>query len=353
LLIISPIKPNKLFFDKHGRRHRLLGGINLVWLLIGISNLIVYQPTTYIATSDHDDVHIINRKIINSYAIQCLSYDIILGILGILSTLTAARSFPHRYITTNLKGESGTLSNHAIVTQSEMIEHSFYQIVNLCQAVYLHLITYWMATDASSSSVVSSMAYNSRLMLLLLVTLPWAVRRKFPVNSFSANWTTEQQQLNETSDKKVKAGTKRSSNNHINNMYRIKKWQYIFYKHVILHGLNISIAFPKGGISNFKYVDTDHLPLPLTTEWRIFWIALNTSYVMEFFLNSLVKRGILSQQYMMILNGLLMCSASLAAVCAISSVRLEAAMLSLLFNFGHRGHDVINTMTVACIVSYI
>ena len=77
-LIISPIKPHKLFFDKHGRHHRLLGAANLVWLLIGISNIIVYPPTTYIATSDHDDVHIINRKIINSYAIQCLIYDIIL-----------------------------------------------------------------------------------------------------------------------------------------------------------------------------------------------------------------------------------------------------------------------------------
>ena len=225
-----------------------------------------------------------------------------------------------------------------------MIEHSFYQIINLCQAVYLHMITYWMA---------SSVTYISRLVLLLLVTLPWAVRRKFPVNSFSANWTTKHQHQNEiTSDEKFKAGTKRSSNNHINNMYRIKKWQYIFYKHVILHGLNISIAFPKRGISNFKHIDPDDLPLPLTTEWRIFWIALNTSYVMEFFLNSLVKRGVLSQRYMMILNGLLMFSASLAAVCVIGSVRLEAAVLSLLFNFGNKGHDVINTLIVACIVSY-
>ena len=77
LLIISPIKPNKLFFDKHGRHHRLLGGINLVWLLIGISNLIFYQPLTYIATSNNDDDININRKSINSYAIQCLTYDII------------------------------------------------------------------------------------------------------------------------------------------------------------------------------------------------------------------------------------------------------------------------------------
>lgn len=271
LLIISPIKPNKLFFDKHGRSHRLLGAANLVWLLSGILNIIVYQPIT---SSNNDDDININRKIINSYAIQCLTYDIILGILGILSTFTAAKNFPHKYITTNLKGESGTLSNHAIVTQSEMIEHSFYQIINLCQAVYLHTITYWMA---------SSVTYISRLVSLLFVTLPWVVRRKFPVNSFSANWTTKQQQSDTISKEKFKGGTKRSSNNHINNMYRIKKWQYIFYKHVILHGLNISIAFPRRGF-NFKneIIDTDHLPLPLTTEWRIFWIALNTSYVMEY-----------------------------------------------------------------------
>ena len=341
-LLISPIKPNKLFFDKHGRHHRLLGALNLLWLVIGISNFIVYQPIKYIATSDHsDDIDSINQKNINSYAIQCLTYDIILGILGILSTLTAAINFPHKYIT-NKPGESGTLSNYAIVTQSEMVEHSYYQIVNLCQAVYLHMITYWVVSDVSSS----------RLILLLLVTLPWAVRRKFPVNSFSANWTTKQQQSDTISKEKFKV-FKRSSNNHINNMYRIKKWQYVFYKHVILHGLNISIAFPREGISSLTNIDNIDLPLPLTTEWRIFWIALNTSYVMEFFLNSLVKRDILSQQYMMILNGLLMCSASLAAVCVVNSVRLEAAMLSLLFNFGNRGHDVINTLVVGCIVSYI
>ena len=138
----------------------------------------------------------------------------------------------------------------------------------------------------------------------------------------------------------------------INRIYQVKKWQYVFYKHVILHGLNISMAFPKGGDDTLAF-SNDNIPLPITTEWRIFWLALNTSYVMEFFLQSLVKRGVMSQRWMMIMNVLLMTSSSLAAVGAVfGRVRVEAVVLSLLLNFGNRGHDIFNTMLVGCYSIY-
>ena len=74
---------------------------------------------------------------------------------------------------------------------------------------------------------------------------------------------------------------------------------------------------------------------------------------MEFFLQSLVKRGVMSQRWMMIMNVLLMTSSSLAAVGAVfGRVRVEAVVLSLLLNFGNRGHDIFNTMLVGCYSIY-
>ena len=188
-------------------------------------------------------------------------------------------------------------------------------------------------------------------MLLWVVTLPWAVRRLFPVNSFSANWNENKREDTKKCSSKeqcVQVGTERGNKglSSINRMYQVKKWQYVFYKHVILHGLNVSMAFPRGEGS------PDPNPLPLTSQWRVFWLALNTSYVMEFFLQSIVKRGILSQRRMMMMNGLLMISSSLAAVGAVfGRVRFEAALISLLLNFANRRHDVWNVMATGCIVS--
>ena len=235
-----------------------------------------------------------------------------------------------------------------------MLEHAFYQMLNLWQALYLHAIT-WMG-----SSIIIRKSLIGRMVLLWIVTLPWVVRRLwFPVNSFSANWISNNQQRHNgnTSDRnneRIQVGTKSNerSQSSINRVYQIKKWQYVFYKHVILHGLNISMAVIS---TSDNHTDNLHRhPLPLTTEWRIFWLCLNTSYVMEFFLQSMVKRGVFSQQNGLLINGLLMISSSLAAIGAVfGRVRIEAAVISLLLNFINRGHDVLNTMIAAgCIVAY-
>jgi len=281
-------------------------------------------------------------------------YDITLGTSGIITTLTAASSFPHKHIH-NRPGESGTLSNDAIVTQGEMVEHSFYQGVNLVQVVYLHLVTWKVDLDEERLSIV--VVFVKRFGMLLLVTLPWAIRKRFPVNSFSANWRRKNVEMKKNNrhhntNGGIRVGTEKESKYLwlINGMYRFKKWQYVFSKHVILHGLNISVA---SSYQSYKNDDTT-LPLPLTPQWRIFWLLLNTSYVMEFFLQSLVKRQVLSQKFMMVLNALLMISASIASMESnvLGQVKVEAALISLFLNFYNRGHDVLNTMVTFIIVYF-
>ena len=187
--------------------------------------------------------------------------------------------------------------------------------------------------------------------MLFAVTLPWAIRKRFPVNSFSANWkrnNNDGNDKNNTENKKnrIKLGTEKESKSLwlINAMYRFKKWQYIFYKHTILHGLNVSVAV----LSSTRRQQG----VALTLQWRIFYLLLNTSYVMEFFLQSLVRRGVLTQRFMMVLNILLMASSSLAAMDSnvLGQVRVEAALLSLTLNFSNRGHDILNTMATFVLI---
>jgi hypothetical protein len=85
----------------------------------------------------------------------------------------------------------------------------------------------------------------------------------------------------------------------------------VFYKNFILHGLNISLA-----LCNLHR----DLPPPLAVSpsFRLFWLLLNTAYVMEFFLQTLVKKGHLQQQTMLAMQMLLMLTCSLSAAGASS-----------------------------------
>ena len=312
-----------LFFPKNGRSHRAAGATLFLWIALG----------TFTAVHPRGFTGYAGESL--RWGRWCLFYDAVLGSLGIITTLTAAKDFPHRRVI-NDPGQSGTLQQAATVTQAEMVEHAFYQVVNLIQAVYLHLMTWvW---ELQNSPVVL------RLLAVLVVTSPWWVRRRFPVHSFSANWT-------------VKRPTKQTSiaqeSEHFAGMemllYRVKKWQYIFYKHVILHGVNISVAFPARRQNRYSLVED---MLPLTSSWRIFWLALNMSYVMEFFMQSLVKRQVLTQGKHLWLQRLLMMASSISATGAIlGRVRLEVSIASLLLNFSNRHHDVFNTMLVAAFAS--
>jgi hypothetical protein len=267
-----------------------------------------------------------------------------------MATLTAASDFPHKYVSNISVGDyvqSGTLHKKAIVTQSEMIEHSFYQGLNLCQAMYLHVMCH--LRDAN---------ILVRFFFLWLVTVPWYFRSLLPVHSFSHNWKLyikhkqqqeQQQQQHQTgvaaAEEEASSGTRcaRKKVWTIDGedmeviMYKIKKAQYIFYKHFIFHGVNQSALIS---------VDTTK-EIPYSSSWRTFWILLNASYVMEFFLQTMVKRRVFDQSTMLFYNRFLMASSSLGAMVVLKYVKLWIVCLSVLLNFCHRHHDVSNAVGIA------
>lgn len=316
-LVVLQVLPylSFLFLSLHGWSHRLAGCIHLGILLFG-------AVSCWMAMNNDGSTNNHNNYLASWSTSKnlVLYYDIVLGFSGVTTTLTAARDFPHKHVQ-NIPGQSGTLHRKAIVTQSEMIEHSFYQGLNLLQSIYLHVLA------RIGKSTNKQPLYS--LIALWAVTAPWLLRHRFPVHSFSQNWKSKKVQ--ETS-------TAKSSSGEIL-LYRIKKAQYVFYKHVILHGLNISAALSAS--HNSQTV------IPYGLEWRIFWLLLNTSYVMEFFLQTLVKRSVLSQSHMIGLQRLLMASASLAAIRVLFGVRIGVCVVSLGMNFVNRHHDVANTLLIA------
>jgi hypothetical protein len=119
---------NILFLDRHGWSHRLAGAIHLSWLVYGCFCV----PDQ---TQDARQAFV-------------FLYDIVLGITGMTCQRRwtdgcPGRSAPFRTVTFKIApGQSGTLSRKAMVTQGEMLEHAFYQFLNLWQALFLHLIAY-------------------------------------------------------------------------------------------------------------------------------------------------------------------------------------------------------------------
>ena len=393
-LVVAKILPSfhHLFFESRGWSHRLFGAIHLGLLTLGAGfcwieateingNIVILSALSRLWSSNKENA--------------ALWFDVLLGCSGVATTLTAAKDFPHRLVR-NKPGRSGSLHQEAIVTQAEMIEHSFYQGLNLIQALYLHALyrltvhfskVYGSNTSAiqkvmeSSTTIpISWVMMGSRVFCLWLVTAPWLLRNRFPIHGFSQNWSKgSRTRAKETTEETI---TKKSINTHSEQqsgaktsssdvglgdgeiiLYRIKKAQYLFYKHVILHGLNISVALSTSGPSFFSLFRGEeasttnhsyHLAIPYGIHWRIFWLLLNTSYVMEFFLQTLVKRKILSQSYMLVLQKILMLAASLSAIKVLfgsdgepAVVRPEICLLSLLLNFIHRHHDVLNTIGIA------
>ena len=259
--------------------------------------------------------------------------DVALGVFGIALTISAARDFGHHGIN---NVASGTLDQHATVTYDEMIEHAFYQGLNLVQIVSLHAVSGWayfhrdVSTAAAAAATTTSASPNTVLILrrgalLLAATLPWLFRASFPVHSFSLNFTKNDPR----------------STPLVRFLYRVKKWQYVFYKACLLHGLNIAVALGPSGPSGLVH----------SRPFRLYWALLNAAYVMEFFLQTLVKKGYMAQSNMLCLNGLLMLASSAAAVHTLLLVypsvsSLTPAVLSLAANFAFRGHDTVNTMLI-------
>ena len=287
---------------RHGRNHALVG---LCYLAILVCEFL-------------DAAKMVELK---SEA-RRFALDVALGVFGIALTLSAVRDFGHHGIN---NVASGTLDQHATVTHAEMIEHAFYQGLNLVQIVSLHAVAGWPYSHLDNVSATSASSPNTVLRrgaLLFLATLPWLFRTSFPVHSFSDNYNK--------SDPK--------STPLVRFLYRVKKWQYVFYKACLLHGLNIAVALRPSGLVH-------------STAFRLYWALLNAAYVMEFFLQTLVKKGYMHQSNMLCLNGLLMLASSAAAVRTLlliypSAYNLAPAVLSVAANFTFRGHDTLNTMLI-------
>lgn len=108
----------------------------------------------------------------------------------------------------------------------------------------------------------------------------------------------------------------------------------VFYKHVLLHGLNITVALAPARID-------------VTGHWfQLYWVLLNTAYVMEFFLQTLVRKRYLLQQFMLGFNQALMILSTLPALSVALSVFPEAALLSFFYNMFDRGNDLVGTLQV-------
>jgi hypothetical protein len=144
------------------------------------------------------------------------------------------------------------------------------------------------------------------------------VRSRFPVNSFSANYTEQ---------------SAPRAWSLIGVLYRLKKYQYLLYKHVLLHGLNATLVLTGGNRGP---------ALVHTPGFRLYWLCLNTAYVMEFFLQTLVKRGYMSQALMLLLNNLLMVVSTLSALSVLGHINVLLAAVSLSLNILHRGHELTN-----------
>lgn len=300
----------KLFLGRFGRTHRIVGAVYLCVLLLGVIDLKFHQ-------------------------LNHLVYDVTLGITGTVLTLTAANDFRSHKHVKNVA--SGILEKKSTVSYTEMVEHSFYQMLNLFQAIYLHAHAYILTNPTSLSNDGSEVyRYGVCLGLLVFVTMPWNFRYLFPINKFSANYNTK-------SNPKLKESSKPFDL--LRFLYRLKKQQYLLYKHFLLHGLNISVL-----LSTLSILDKSSgvaIPIVQRQYFRLYWMALNSAYTMEFFLQTLVKRNYMAQQTMVNLNQFLMFISSIAAFYVTLNVNILIGTASLVLNFIHRGHEMINVLGIS------
>eukprot|EP00750_Incisomonas_marina_P033004 INCI9517.3.p1 GENE.INCI9517.3~~INCI9517.3.p1 ORF type:complete len:331 (-),score=33.88 INCI9517.3:810-1802(-) len=292
----------RLFLRKFARRHRITGLVYLATLVVGITDL--------------------QWAFLGQF--QAL-LAILLPTVGVVLSVTAAYDFKEAHARVkNLA--SGTLDKDQTVTFEEMIEHSFYQGLNVAQAVYLYTLdSFETSFYATSENTWKSRAIPA--LMYLAVSAPWLLRSQFPVNHFSANYTVQ--------------GRNPWALTSI--LYRIKKYQYVLYKHALFYGLNVTAAvFGSRGLARQPF-------------FSLYWLCLNASYVMEFFLQTLVKRGYATQAWLLVMQKLLMLVSTVAAVQLLwYHVDPLLALVSVTLNFTNRGHDPLNaTVLLLVAMAYV
>ena len=330
-LILTLVAPNfrRLFLPRYGRRHRMMGAVYIAVLIVGLTDIAAR------VSSGSDDgeragsgaggawFHALGFPMDRPGRV---AFDVLLGVAGTTLTLTAAYDFKHAHEEDRVRNKaSGPLDPDQTVTFEEMLEHSFYQALNLCQVAFLHLVARVDESDrALGRRHMSLGSLAPRLTLLSAVTVPWVFRGAFPTNRFSDNYD-------------AKKG--RDPWGVTSLLYRMKKYQYVFYKHFMLHGLNVGVAIDgfeglrKPRIKPPGLGPGPGLSLVDATPFRLYWLGLNAAYVMEFFLQTLVKRRYLTQGRMLRMNQFLMLVSTASAVAVLRRVSVVGSVVSLAVNF--------------------
>ena len=327
-LIGTLVAPNarRLFLPRYGRRHRAMGAVYIAVLIVGLTDIAAR------VSSGSDDgeragsgaggawFHALGFPMDRPGRV---AFDVLLGVAGTTLTLTAAYDFKHAHEEDRVRNKaSGPLDPDQTVTFEEMLEHSFYQALNLCQVAFLHLVARVDERDrALGRRHMSLGSLAPRLTLLSAVTVPWVFRGAFPTNRFSDNY-----------DKKKG----RDPWGVTSVLYRMKKYQYVFYKHFMLHGLNVGVAID--GFDGLRKPRTGGTPigrisLVNATPFRLYWLGLNAAYVMEFFLQTLVKRNYITQGRMLRMNQFLMLVSTTAALAVLHHCSVPGSIVSLIVNF--------------------
>ena len=326
-LILTLVAPNfkRLFMPKYGRRHRAMGAVYIAMLIVGLVD-IAARVSSGGEGAGRDNGG--SAFIASGFPLDRpgrVAFDILLGVAGTALTLTAAYDFKHAHTEDRVQNKaSGPLDPDQTVTHEEMLEHSFYQMLNLCQITFLHLTARLDERDrAMGRRHMSLRSLAPRLALLAAVTAPWVLRGAFPTNRFSDNY-----------DKKKG----RDPWGVTSTLYRMKKYQYVFYKHALLHGLNVGVVID--GFNGLRKVPPTPTPsLVDATSFRLYWLGLNAAYVMEFFLQTLVKRGYLRQGRMLRMNQCLMCISTAAALAVLRHTSIVGSLISLSVNFTKLGGE--------------
>jgi hypothetical protein len=293
VLLLVSVRSARAFTGKFGRRHRLCGLAHLGVLCLRARDVVVVAD----ARGGGD--------------VESVMFDLALFVSGLALTLTAHADFAKAHAAAELRqSASGPLHAKTTVTGSEMLEHAFYQIVNGFQIAYVHIVRReWFRTLPVAMRCAGALAATSI----------WWTRSAYPVNSFSSNYSAGMPDIESV-------------------LYRMKKWQYVLYKTVLLHGLNVSLAV--------RPVD-----LPSTLAWKMYWLLLNAAYVLEFFLQTLVKRKYIAQSSMLLMNQTLMVISTVAVLPILrSAVVPTAAFVAFALNFLNRKREMVN-VAIACVAT--
>ena len=325
LSVVAPHAP-RLFAPRFGRGHRLAGAAHLVLLLVGVADLLARVSQASFGASARPPLDLVALPLGRARVSGAFLYDALLGVSGCALTITAASDFgiPRARLRNRA---SGALDDDQTVTREEIVEHLFYQVLNVTQMVFLRIAPIVAATHGRSGACAS----------LALATAPWLFRSAFPVNRFSANYRRREPLVADVADagnaempeRSAGRTTNAVSSFRIKRLYRLKKAQYVFLKHVLQHGLNAGVVVAATRASSSPSSPSS---LADTLFFRAYWLTLNTAFVMEFFMQTLVKKNKLSQRTMLRANKTLMFTSSLAAAFVVAKASLVAAATSCALN---------------------